>query len=66
MQQANGEEEEMPLIYGMGPTLLQEYQQKVQELRQELDQKSLLTTSLQNDSESLINQSDQDQKVMTN
>ena len=50
----------------MGPTLIEEYQTKLQDLRKDLDSKDLMVKSLQNDSESLLKSSEEDQKVMKN
>lgn len=56
--------DESMVICGTGPTILEEYQKQIQELKNDLDQKQLLITQLQHDSESLLKQSEEDQKVM--
>lgn len=57
-------EEADPVIYGLGGTLVEEYQQKLQELKKQMDEKELLLAQLQNDSDGLLRQSDRDQKVL--
>lgn len=52
------------LIFGTGPTILEEYQKQIQELRDDSDQKQLLINQLHHDSESLLKQGEEDQKVM--
>jgi hypothetical protein len=66
LHQDQQQAEETPTIYGMGPTLIEEYQTKLQDLRKDLDSKDLMVKSLQNDSESLLKSSEEDQKVMKN
>jgi len=68
-QQASGQDEhdaneETMILFGAGPTILEEYQTQIGELKNDLDQKQLLITQLQHDSESLLKQSEEDQKVM--
>jgi hypothetical protein len=47
-------EEADPVIYGLGGTLVEEYQQKLQELKKQMDEKELLLAQLQNDSDGLL------------
>lgn len=51
-------------LYGMGTTILEEYQQQIKDLKKDLDQKQLQISQLQNHSESLFKQSEEDQQVM--
>lgn len=57
-------EEDQPIIYGLGGTLVEEYQQTFQTLKKEMDEKELLLAQLQNDAEGLLEQSARDQKVL--
>jgi hypothetical protein len=49
-----------PVIFGLGGTLVEEYQQKLQELKKQMDEKELLLAQLQNDTDGLLRQSDRD------
>ena len=57
-------DEEEPVIFGLGGTLVEEYQLKLQELKKQMDEKELLLAQLQNDADGLLRQSDGDQKVL--
>lgn len=58
------EENEDLKIFGSGPTLLQEYQTQVQELKKEADDKQLILSQLQNECDCLLKQQEDDKKVL--